>query len=111
SFVVIHPGFMRVVVLKRRISECRMSAGRGGSRAALRYATTGSIMINPKRKALVVAPIVALAVMTGSAQSPRRVTLGDWPEARGPNRDGVSRETGLIDKWALNGENFLWRAP
>ena len=68
-------------------------------------------MINPKRKALVVAPIVALAVMTGSAQSPRRVTLGDWPEARGPNRDGVSRETGLIDKWALNGENFLWRAP
>ena len=68
-------------------------------------------MINPKRKALVAAPIVALAVMTGSAQSPRRVTLGDWPEARGPNRDGVSRETGLIDKWALNGENFLWRAP
>ena len=30
---------------------------------------------------------------------------------RGPNRDGTSRETGLIDKWALNGENFLWRAP
>ena len=36
---------------------------------------------------------------------------GDWPEARGPNRDGISSETGLIDKWALNGENFLWRAP
>jgi outer membrane protein assembly factor BamB len=30
---------------------------------------------------------------------------------RGPNRDGVSKETGLIDSWALNGENFLWRAP
>ena len=30
---------------------------------------------------------------------------------RGPNRDGISRETGLIDKWALNGENFLWRVP
>src|SRR6187397_1230683 len=50
-----------------------------------------------------------------SAQAPppaaRRVALGDWPEMRGPNRDGISKETGLPDKWALNGENFLWRAP
>ena len=46
-----------------------------------------------------------------SAQSPRRVALGDWPEMRGPSRDGVSAETGLVDKWALNGENFLWRVP
>jgi outer membrane protein assembly factor BamB len=46
-----------------------------------------------------------------SAQGPRRINLGDWPEARGPNRDGVSAETGLPDKWALNGQNFLWRAP
>jgi outer membrane protein assembly factor BamB len=45
------------------------------------------------------------------AQGPARVALGDWPEMRGPNRDGVSRETGLIDRWALDGENFLWRAP
>ena len=45
------------------------------------------------------------------AQGSRRVALGDWPEARGPNRDGISQETGLVDKWALNGENFLWRAP
>jgi outer membrane protein assembly factor BamB len=46
-----------------------------------------------------------------SAQSPRRVALGDWPEMRGPSRDGVSPETGLVDKWAINGENFLWRVP
>ncbi|MGH9146615.1 MAG: PQQ-binding-like beta-propeller repeat protein, partial [Vicinamibacterales bacterium] len=46
-----------------------------------------------------------------SAQSPRRVALGDWPEMRGPSRDGVSQETGLVDKWAPNGENFLWRVP
>ena len=45
------------------------------------------------------------------AQGPRRVAAGDWPEMRGPGRDGVSRETGLIDRWALNGENFLWRVP
>ncbi|MBM3818397.1 MAG: hypothetical protein FJW14_05180 [Acidimicrobiia bacterium] len=44
-------------------------------------------------------------------QGPRRIAVGDWPELRGPNRDGISRETGLVDRWALNGENFLWRAP
>jgi len=59
--------------------------------------------------------LAALALVIGVAISaqevPRRVALGDWPEARGPNRDGISRETGLIEKWALNGENFLWRVP
>jgi outer membrane protein assembly factor BamB len=56
------------------------------------------------------AAVVALG-STVLGQGPRRVTLGDWPEMRGPNRDGTSRETGLPEKWALNGENFLWRAP
>jgi outer membrane protein assembly factor BamB len=49
--------------------------------------------------------------LLASAQGRRRVALGDWPEARGPHRNGVSDETGLIDTWALNGQNFLWRAP
>lgn len=40
-----------------------------------------------------------------------RVALGDWPEQRGPSRDGISKETGLPEKWTLNGENMLWRAP
>src|SRR5437899_441493 len=54
--------------------------------------------------------LVAMSVLA-SAQGSRRVAVGDWPEARGPNRDGVSMETGLVDKWAINGQNFLWRAP
>jgi outer membrane protein assembly factor BamB len=57
---------------------------------------------------------LAAVFILGSAlqgQGPRRVSLGDWPEMRGPNRDGRSAETGLPEKWALNGENFLWRAP
>src|SRR5260370_14667656 len=46
-----------------------------------------------------------------SVHGQRRVALGDWPEQRGPSRDGVSKETGLPEKWALNGENMLWRVP
>ena len=61
--------------------------------------------------------LIALAVSLGglSAQTPpapgRGIAVGDWPEARGPNRDGVSKEAGLVEKWALNGQNFLWRVP
>ena len=57
------------------------------------------------------AALLAALSIALEAQGPRRVPVGDWPEMRGPNRDGVSRETGLIDRWTLNGENFLWRAP
>ena len=63
-----------------------------------------------KRSSLIGVVLVVAAVSL-SGQGPRRVALGDWPEARGPNRDGISNETGLPEKWALNGENFLWRAP
>ena len=30
---------------------------------------------------------------------------------RGPDRDGISKETGLPEKWTLNGDGMLWRAP
>ena len=64
------------------------------------------------RKACYLVATVVLALgVTLQAQGPRRVRIGDWPELRGPNRDGVSRETGLLNTWALNGENFLWRVP
>jgi outer membrane protein assembly factor BamB len=63
------------------------------------------------RKLLLFVCFVAAAMVSTSAQGPRRIPIGDWPELRGPNRDGISKETGLIDRWALNGENFLWRAP
>jgi len=63
------------------------------------------------KRLLLLGPLVfALGTLT-SAQGARRVALGDWPEARGPHGDGRSDEKGFIDKWALNGENFLWRAP
>lgn len=56
--------------------------------------------------------VMLLGIMDfACAQGPRRVALGDWPEIRGPQRDGVSRETGLIERWTLEGNNLLWRLP
>ncbi|UCG57303.1 MAG: PQQ-like beta-propeller repeat protein, partial [Phycisphaerales bacterium] len=34
----------------------------------------------------------------------------DWPQFRGPNRDGKSAETGLLKKWPEGGPELLWDA-
>jgi outer membrane protein assembly factor BamB len=35
---------------------------------------------------------------------------GDWSQWRGPNRDGVSSETGLLDRWTGSGPPLMWQA-
>ncbi len=37
-------------------------------------------------------------------------TLGDWPQWRGPNRDGHSADTGLLKQWPEEGPKLLWKA-
>ena len=32
----------------------------------------------------------------------------DWPQFRGPNRDNISTETGLLKKWPAAGPKVLW---
>jgi outer membrane protein assembly factor BamB len=34
----------------------------------------------------------------------------DWPQWRGPNRDGVSKETGLLKQWPAEGPTLVWKA-
>ena len=33
----------------------------------------------------------------------------DWPQWRGPNRDGVSKETGLLKEWPAAGPALRWK--
>jgi outer membrane protein assembly factor BamB len=35
---------------------------------------------------------------------------GDWPSWRGPRRNGVSDEKGLVSSWSKAGDNLLWKA-
>ena len=39
------------------------------------------------------------------------VAASDWPEWRGPSRDGRSAETNLPSSWSVKGENLAWRIP
>ena len=34
----------------------------------------------------------------------------DWPQFRGPNRDDISRETGLLTEWPKGGPPLAWKA-
>lgn len=34
----------------------------------------------------------------------------DWPNWRGPEQNGISRETGLPEEWDFDGENLLWKS-
>jgi outer membrane protein assembly factor BamB len=34
---------------------------------------------------------------------------GDWPQWRGPNRDGISPEKGLLQQWPAGGPPLLWK--
>src|SRR5262249_61001711 len=35
----------------------------------------------------------------------------DWPQFRGPHRDGISEEAHLIKSWPAAGPRVLWRVP
>jgi outer membrane protein assembly factor BamB len=39
------------------------------------------------------------------------VLSGDWPQFRGPNRNNISSETGLLRKWPAQGPKVLWKTP
>src|SRR5437016_483574 len=34
----------------------------------------------------------------------------DWPQWRGPNRDGASAETGLAQEWPADGPPLAWKS-
>jgi outer membrane protein assembly factor BamB len=36
-------------------------------------------------------------------------TSGEWHQWRGPNRDGISQERGLLDQWPEGGPPLLWK--
>ena len=39
-----------------------------------------------------------------------RAAAPDWPQWRGPRRDGISDETGLLAAWPPEGPKLLWKA-
>ena len=51
-----------------------------------------------------------LCVVGALAVSAQRSDSSDWPQWRGTNRDGISRETGLLTRWPEDGPRSVWTA-
>jgi outer membrane protein assembly factor BamB len=48
--------------------------------------------------------LFTLCAGRAAAQAP-----GEWPQWRGPNRDGISKETGLLKQWPESGPPLVWK--
>lgn len=44
-----------------------------------------------------------------ASAAPAPSAMQNWPQWRGPNRDGISTETGLLNQWPSNGPKRLWQ--
>jgi len=49
--------------------------------------------------------VLLMLVLQAMAQS-----VPNWPQWRGPNRDGISKETGLLKQWPQGGPALVWKA-
>ena len=72
-----------------------------------------------KRQRLVARPDIAtlklairlLAFSVGLFLSASALHADDWPQWLGPQRDGVWRETGIMETLPANGFTYRWRTP
>ncbi|MEI6503074.1 MAG: PQQ-binding-like beta-propeller repeat protein, partial [Armatimonadota bacterium] len=54
--------------------------------------------------------IAVLFALLAQGQLALPVSAADWPQFRGPGRDGKSAETGLLAQWPPEGPKLLWTA-
>lgn len=54
-------------------------------------------------------PAIALGIAVIQYLVPLRLPAADWPQWRGPQRDGISAETGLLAEWPKEGPRLVWQ--
>jgi len=52
-----------------------------------------------------------LLILSAFPAAPPTVHADDWPQWLGPKRDGVWRESGILDKFPEGGPKVRWRTP
>jgi len=67
------------------------------------------ITMSQFRKLSCGAVAAALLLIAGASAEAQGSTAGSWPQFRGPDRTGVSRETGLLKKWPEVGPGLAWK--
>ena len=66
---------------------------------------SGDKLLPNEVDALIVPSASATTFSDGLIASPEQ----GWPQWRGPRRDGISDEKGLLSSWPQNGPKLLWK--
>ena len=64
------------------------------------------------QRILIAMSLVAAAMLMHIERSVAQADdKGEWPQLLGPQRNGLSSETGLLDRWPDGGPKEIWRVP
>ncbi|HEV7891951.1 MAG TPA: PQQ-binding-like beta-propeller repeat protein [Pyrinomonadaceae bacterium] len=63
-----------------------------------------------RSKRILPSALTALVLLVLCASESAAQGTAEWPQWRGPNRDGISKETGLLKQWPENGPPLAWKA-
>ncbi|MCX6930293.1 MAG: PQQ-like beta-propeller repeat protein, partial [Verrucomicrobia bacterium] len=53
--------------------------------------------------------VIVLGAAVGLCLVPQLLLAADWPQWRGPQRNGISSETGLLAEWPKDGPPLVWQ--
>ena len=72
----------------------------------------GKVTLKRENGTTISLPVASLSKedqsLLGSASAGGSAAAGEWPQWRGPNRDDISTETGLLKKWPASGPKRTW---
>ena len=63
-----------------------------------------------RSKRILPSVLTALVLLALCASEAAAQGSAEWPQWRGPNRDGISKETGLLKQWPKDGPPLAWKA-
>ncbi len=72
--------------------------------------TMSTIPRSPRSNRTIQSPTDTASSLDASSPETKVAVAGTWPQWRGPNRDGISTETGLLNEWSSDGPPILWKA-
>ncbi|MCI0538602.1 MAG: PQQ-like beta-propeller repeat protein [Verrucomicrobiales bacterium] len=65
--------------------------------------------MKPRAQTKTTSILILLKAAIGLSCFASQVQADDWPQWRGPQRNGTSRETGLLKEWPKDGPKLLWK--
>jgi outer membrane protein assembly factor BamB len=67
------------------------------------------MMMKMQRRTFLAGLTASALAKAAAYQQPNKQSNNDWPQWRGPRRDGISTETGLSKQWPAEGPKRLWQ--